>query len=65
MFFKGYNGFCGSVCVFVNEELVYGILGECKFNEGDIISLDIGVKFGGYYGDLVWIYGVGKILLEN
>jgi methionyl aminopeptidase len=63
--FKGYNGFRGSVCASVNEELVHGIPGERKLNEGDIISLDIGAKFGGYHGDSAWTYGVGKISLEN
>lgn len=61
LFFKGYNGFLGSICVFVNEEFVYGILGKCKFKEGDIISIDIGVKYNGYYGDFVWMYLVGNI----
>jgi methionyl aminopeptidase len=63
--FKGYNGFRGSVCASVNEELVHGIPGERKLNEGDIISLDIGAKFGGYHGDSAWTYGVGKISLKN
>ncbi len=63
--FKGYNGFRGSVCASVNEELVHGIPGERKLNEGDIISLDIGAKFGGYHADSAWTYGVGKISLEN
>lgn len=63
--FKGYNGFRGSICASVNEELVHGIPGERKLNEGDIISLDIGAKFGGYHGDSAWTYGVGKISLEN
>ncbi|AKP75177.1 Methionine aminopeptidase 1 [Priestia megaterium Q3] len=63
--FKGYNGFRGSVCASVNEELVHGIPGERKLNEGDIISLDIGANFGGYHGDSAWTYGVGKISLEN
>ncbi|WP_243495293.1 type I methionyl aminopeptidase [Priestia aryabhattai] len=63
--FKGYNGFRGSVCASVNEELVHGIPGERKLNEGDIISLDIGAKFGDYHGDSAWTYGVGKISLEN
>ncbi|MDO6851280.1 type I methionyl aminopeptidase [Priestia megaterium] len=63
--FKGYNGFRGSVCASVNEELVHGIPGKRKLNEGDIISLDIGAKFGGYHGDSAWTYGVGKISLEN
>ena len=62
--FKGYNGFRGSVCASVNEELVHGIPGERKLNEGDIISLDIGAKFGGYHGDSAWTYG-GKDFIRK
>lgn len=42
--FKGYNGFPGSICASVNEELVHGIPGKRKLKEGDIISIDIGAK---------------------
>src|SRR5690625_6462370 len=40
--FKGYNGFKGSICTSVNEELVHGIPGNRTLNDGDIISIDIG-----------------------
>ncbi len=59
--FKGYGGFPGSICTSVNEELVHGIPGKRKLQEGDIISLDIGAELNGYHGDSAWTYGVGKI----
>lgn len=59
--FKGYNGFRGSICASVNEELVHGIPGKRVLNEGDIISIDIGAKYNGYHGDSAWTYPVGVI----
>lgn len=59
--FKGYNGFTGSICTSVNEELVHGIPGKKVLKEGDVISIDIGAKYNGYHGDSAWTYGVGKI----
>ncbi|MDR6120697.1 methionyl aminopeptidase [Bacillus sp. SLBN-46] len=59
--FKGYNGFRGSICASVNNELVHGIPGDRVLNEGDIISIDIGAKYNGYHGDSAWTYAVGKI----
>lgn len=59
--FKGYNGFRGSICVSVNEELVHGIPGDRLLREGDIISIDIGAKYNGYHGDSAWTYAVGEI----
>jgi methionyl aminopeptidase len=63
--FKGYNGFPGSICTSVNEELVHGIPGTRKLVEGDIISIDIGAKYQGYHGDSAWTYAVGKISEED
>jgi methionyl aminopeptidase len=59
--FKGYNGFPGSICASVNDELVHGIPGQRKLNEGDIISIDIGAQYQGYHGDSAWTYPVGKV----
>ncbi|WP_347548077.1 type I methionyl aminopeptidase [Pseudalkalibacillus hwajinpoensis] len=59
--FKGYNGFTGSICASVNEELVHGIPGDRVLAEGDIISIDIGAKYNGYHGDSAWTYPVGTI----
>lgn len=49
--FKGYNGFPGSICASVNEEVVHGIPGPRKLKNGDIISVDIGTLINGFYGD--------------
>ncbi|AGK51914.1 type I methionyl aminopeptidase [Bacillus sp. 1NLA3E] len=59
--FKGYNGFRGSICASVNNELVHGIPGDRVLNNGDIISIDIGAKYNGYHGDSAWTYPVGEI----
>ncbi|RKD67582.1 methionine aminopeptidase type I [Sinobaca qinghaiensis] len=59
--FKGYNGFSGSICVSVNEELVHGIPGKKVLKDGDIISIDIGAEYKGYHGDSAWTYPVGTI----
>ncbi|KML08803.1 methionine aminopeptidase [Bacillus safensis] len=63
--FKGYNGFRGSICVSVNEELVHGIPGKRVLRDGDIISIDIGAKLNGYHGDSAWTYPVGVISDED
>lgn len=59
--FKGYNGFPGSICVSVNEELVHGIPGSRILKDGDIVSIDIGACYKGYHGDSAWTYPVGAI----
>lgn len=63
--FKGYNGFRGSICTSVNEELVHGIPGDRVLQDGDIISIDIGAEYKGYHGDSAWTYPVGTISPEN
>ncbi|MGM9989000.1 MAG: type I methionyl aminopeptidase [Bacillaceae bacterium] len=59
--FKGYNGFSGSICASVNDQLVHGIPGKRVLKDGDIISIDIGAKYNGYHGDSAWTYAVGTI----
>ena len=59
--FKGYNGFSGSICASVNEELVHGIPCSRKLKDGDIISIDIGAYYKGFHGDSAWTYAVGNI----
>jgi methionyl aminopeptidase len=59
--FKGYNGFTGSICTSVNEEIVHGIPGPRVLVEGDIISLDCGAFYRGYHGDAATTVGVGQI----
>jgi methionyl aminopeptidase len=59
--FKGYRGYPGSLCVSVNEEVVHGIPGPRRLKAGDLVSLDFGVKYDGYYGDAAITVGVGDV----
>ncbi|MCX7973325.1 MAG: type I methionyl aminopeptidase [Candidatus Aminicenantes bacterium] len=59
--FKGYRGFPASLCTSINEEIVHGIPSSRRLKEGDIISLDFGVYYNGYYGDAAVTYPVGQI----
>jgi len=58
--FKGYGGFPASICTSINEEVVHGIPGLKKLKDGDIISIDIGAIYDGYYGDAANTYPVGE-----
>jgi len=49
--FKGYRGYPASLCISVNEEVVHGIPGPRRIKAGDIVSLDFGVRYNGFYGD--------------
>ncbi|MEN8139979.1 MAG: type I methionyl aminopeptidase [Thermodesulfobacteriota bacterium] len=60
--FKGYRGFPGSLCVSINEQVVHGIPSKkVKVREGDVISIDFGVRIGGFYGDSAITLPVGKV----
>lgn len=59
--FKGYGGFPASICASINHEVVHGIPGLKKLKDGDIISIDIGSLYKGYYGDSAKTYAVGSI----
>ena len=63
--FLGYNGFPGTICVSVNEEVVHGIPGDRVLNEGDLVKLDIGAYKDGFFGDMARSYPVGKITEET
>jgi methionyl aminopeptidase len=59
--FKGYRGYPASLCTSLNEQVVHGIPSSTtKLKEGDIISLDIGVFYKGFYGDAAMTLPVGK-----
>ena len=63
--FKNYNGYPASVCVSVNDEVVHGIPTKKRLiQEGDIVSLDIGVIYKGYHSDAARTHGVGEISKE-
>lgn len=59
--FKGYRGYPATVCTSVNEQVVHGIPSQSKLKKGDIISLDIGVYYKGFYGDAAVTLPVGEI----
>lgn len=60
--FKGYRGFPGSLCVSINEEVVHGIPSrKRKLRKGDIVSIDFGVLYRGYYGDSAITLPVGNV----
>src|SRR6185295_7196321 len=60
--FKGYRGYPATLCASVNQEVVHGIPSASrKLEEGDIVSLDVGVKLDGYFGDSAVTVPVGRI----
>lgn len=59
--FKGLYGFPGSACVSVNEEVVHGIPSRRRLRNGDIVSIDIGVKQGGWCADSAFTFPVGAV----
>jgi methionyl aminopeptidase len=60
--FKGYRGYPASLCVSINEEVVHGIPSKKRrLKKGDILSVDFGVKYKGYFGDSAITIPVGKV----
>lgn len=60
--FKGYEGFPGSICASVNEEVIHGIPSKRRvLKSGDIISIDLGVYYRGYHADSAWTYPIGDV----
>lgn len=60
--FKGYHGFPASLCVSINEQVVHGIPSQkVKIRKGDIVSIDFGVQYKGYFGDAAITLPVGAI----
>jgi len=60
--FKGYRGFPATLCTSINEEVVHGIPSKSRaLRNGDIVSIDMGVKLGGYYGDSAVTVAVGEV----
>ncbi len=62
--FLGYHGYPAHICTSVNDEIVHGIPGKRRLNDGDIISVDVGVILDGFNGDSAWTYAVGAISPE-
>lgn len=59
--FKGYRGYPSSVCTSINEQVVHGIPSSTKLRVGDIMSLDIGVNYKGFFGDAAVTVPIGAI----
>ncbi len=59
--FKGYRGYPSATCISVNEEIVHGIPSYRCLKDGDIVSIDIGVRLDGYYGDAAITVPVNEI----
>jgi methionyl aminopeptidase len=62
--FKGYRGFPASACISVNEEVVHGIPGPRTIVDGDVVSIDFGVKLDNYFGDAALTVLVGNVTEE-
>ncbi len=59
--FKGYQGFPGTICASVNEEVVHGIPGLKKLKNGDTVSIDVGAVINGYNGDAAITLPIGDV----
>jgi len=59
--FKGYRGYPATLCASANEQVIHGIPNRTPLKAGDIISLDMGVKLAGYYGDSAITVPVGAV----
>lgn len=62
--FLGYSGFPNSICASINSAVVHGIPTNAPLNEGDIVSVDIGVLKNGYWGDSAYTFPVGEVSPE-
>jgi methionyl aminopeptidase len=59
--FLNYKGYPATLCTSVNDVIVHGIPGETVLREGDIVGIDCGVLYNGYYGDAARTFAVGKV----
>jgi len=59
--FKGYKGYPANICTSINEEIVHGIPSERQLREGDILSLDAGINYQGYFSDAAITVPVGRV----
>ncbi len=63
--FKGFHGYPANTCISIDEQVVHGIPGSRLLNEGEIVSVDIGVRLDGYFGDAARSFAVGEISNEK
>lgn len=62
--FKGYRGFPASACISIDEQVVHGIPGKRKLEEGQICGIDVGVELDGYFADAAKTFAVGRVSEE-
>jgi methionyl aminopeptidase len=62
--FLGYRGYPATLCISVNHEVVHGIPGDRRLEEGDIVGLDLGCIVNGFFGDAARTVGVGRVGAE-
>ena len=62
--FLGYGGFSGSACISINEQVIHGIPGPRKLQEGDIVSIDVGAYLDGFHGDCAATFPCGEVSEE-
>jgi len=63
--FKGYRGYPGHICTSIDEQVVHGIPSERILKDGEITSIDVGVKKNGYIGDAAMTFPVGTVAAER
>ncbi len=59
--FKHYRGYPSSICVSINDEVVHGIPSHRRLQAGDVVSIDFGVRYDGYFGDAALTVAVGEV----
>lgn len=59
--FLGYHGFPGALCTSVNEEVIHGIPSDRVLREGDVLSVDCGIDYEGYYSDSAFSVALGNV----
>ncbi|MEM7101515.1 MAG: type I methionyl aminopeptidase [Bacteroidota bacterium] len=59
--FKGYGGFPATLCISINDQVVHGIPSDEPFKNGDVVSVDCGVKMNGFFGDCAFTFAIGDV----
>ena len=62
--FKGYHGYPSTVCASINEQVVHGIPSDRRLVDGDILSIDMGAKMDGFFGDCAVTVPIGRVPAE-
>jgi len=63
--FKGYRGYPKTICSSIDQEIVHGIPSDRQLEEGQILSIDLGVELGGYFGDTAVTVAIGEVSREK